>query len=303
MMRLKPAAYHPGVDVAAEAQLQPQAPGVPDDLPLDPVADVYDVADAGGPPAPQEHQQLLVGAARLGLGEVQRDPQPGAAAPLLRRLRFRPARLLERRLQGRDAAPRRVPAQVDAHDAPGALLEGAGQADDLEGLARGVAPVDREDEPRVEGRARGGGLEGADDVQDGGDVALLGEAGPGQRPRRRAQLEVDDAVPREVAEDGEGGVLEGREVVDEVVDVGGEEGEEAWKRRGELGVWAGWTEDREQEGGVTGSSGPSASYLRFQIIVVLAIGHLYERVGEVCLPGLLFHEPDFVKTLPADATT
>lgn len=177
MMRLKAPADHPGVDVTAQAQLQPQTfPGVPDDLPLDPVADVYHVADAVGPPPPQEHQQLLVGAARLGLGEVQRDAQA----------RGEPPRGLERRLQDLNSAPRRVPAQVDAHDA--AALEGPGQLHDLQGLLRRVAPVDREDEVGVEGgtfsfprvRIRGGpglGLERADDVEDGGDVTCLGEVG------------------------------------------------------------------------------------------------------------------------------
>lgn len=118
MMRLKPTADHPGVDVTAQAQLQAQAPRVPDDLLLDPIADVYHVADAVGLPPRQEHQQLLVGAAGLGLGKVQRDAQPGDRA-----------RLLEGGLQGLDAAPGRVPAQVDAHDAP--VLEGPGQLDDL----------------------------------------------------------------------------------------------------------------------------------------------------------------------------
>lgn len=43
--------------------------------------------------------------------------------------------------------------------------------------------------------------------------------------------------------------------------------------------------------------------LHLEVIVVLAIRHLDERVGEVGLPGLLLQEPDFVEALPADATT
>lgn len=31
------------------------------------------------------------------------------------------------------------------------------------------------------------------------------------------------------------------------------------------------------------------------------IRHLDERVGEVSLAGLLFHEPDFMEALPANA--
>lgn len=34
---------------------------------------------------------------------------------------------------------------------------------------------------------------------------------------------------------------------------------------------------------------------------MLAVGHLDQGISEVSLAGLLFHEPDFVKTLPADA--
>lgn len=45
--------------------------------------------------------------------------------------------------------------------------------------------------------------------------------------RSGAQLEVDNAIGGEVREDGEGGVAEGPDVGDEVVDVGGEEGKEA----------------------------------------------------------------------------
>lgn len=157
-MGLEPAADHAGVHVTAQAQLQAQAPGVRDDLAPDALADVDDVADAVGPPRAQEHYQLGVGAAGLGLGEVQRDPEPVGDPGA-------PPRLLKGRLQGLDAAARRVPAQVHAHDA--LVLQGAGEADHLSGLGGGVAPVDGEDEPRVEGRRRrwgGGGLEGADDV-------------------------------------------------------------------------------------------------------------------------------------------
>lgn len=50
-------------------------------------------------------------------------------------------------------------------------------------------------------------------------------------------------------------------------------------------------------------SSPYASYLRFEIIVMLAVGHLDKRVDQICLPGLLLHKPYLVKTLPTDATT
>lgn len=42
--------------------------------------------------------------------------------------------------------------------------------------------------------------------------------------------------------------------------------------------------------------------LRLEVVVVLAVGHLNEGVREVSLAGLLFHEPYFVETLPANAS-
>lgn len=223
MMRLKPTTYHPSIDITAQAELQPQAPGVSDNLPLHTLADVYHMADPVGPPGAQQHEQLLVGAARLGLGEVQRDAQPGGRGP----------RPLEGGLQGLYAAPGGIAAQVDPHDAT--VLEGDGQVGGLQGLWQRVAPVDRDDESGVEGGGGIlGGLELADHVQDGCDVARLGEVGPRQCPWCRAQLHVDDAVPCEVPEHGEGCVSQGLEVVDEMVDVRGEQGKEALSARGEL---------------------------------------------------------------------
>lgn len=55
----------------------------------------------------------------------------------------------------------------------------------------------------------------------------FGQTGVRHGARSGAQLEVDNAVGGEVREDGEGGVAEGPDVGDEVVDVGGKEGEEA----------------------------------------------------------------------------
>ena len=66
-----------------------------------------------------------------------------------------------------------------------------------------------------------------DGVEDGLDIVCGGHAGGRHGAGRGAQLEVDDAVGGEGAEDGEGGVAEGGGRVDQVVDVGGEEGEEA----------------------------------------------------------------------------
>lgn len=108
MMPLKPPTNHASAHITAKAKLQPQATRVRRDLPLDGVAEVDDVPDPVGAPLPQHHHQLRVGPARLGLGEVQRHAKPGGAAGGL-----------ERRLQGLDAAPERVPAQVDAYDAAG----------------------------------------------------------------------------------------------------------------------------------------------------------------------------------------
>jgi hypothetical protein len=41
--------------------------------------------------------------------------------------------------------------------------------------------------------------------------------------------------------------------------------------------------------------------LRLEVVVVFPVGHLDQRVGEVGLARLLFHEPDFMEALPADA--
>ena len=89
----------------------------------------------------------------------------------------------------------------------------------------------REDEAcpqsqRPAGR-RLGSLKGGDGVENRLDVLGLGEAGLGHGTGRGAQLEVDDAIVGKVAEDGEGRVGERPGVVDEAVDVLGEEGEES----------------------------------------------------------------------------
>lgn len=216
MMPLKPTTDHPSTHITTQAELQPQPAGVRRDLPLHGIAEVDDVADAARFPLAQHHEQLLIGPARLGLAKVQRYPQPGDGVGGL-----------ERGLQRPDAAPERVAAQVDADDALG--MEPAGQVHDLCCLLGGVAAVHGEDQAGVEpgrGRASGGLLELADGRQDGLDVARLGQAGLWQGARRGPQLEVDDAVCGEVVEHGEGCVAQGGEVVYEVVDVGGEEGEE-----------------------------------------------------------------------------
>lgn len=228
-MPLEPAPDHARVDIAAQAQLQPESaaaagpgPARGDDFAADGVADVDDVAEAVGPPRSQQHEQLGVGRAGLGLGEVKRDAQPGDAP-----------RGLERGLQRLDPAARRVAAQVDADDAGAGLEPRRGEGDDVGGLGGGVAAVDGEDEAGVHaGVGAGGALVFGDGGQDGVDVVGLGDGGAGQGARGGAKLEIDDAVGGEGLEDGEGGVPEGGEVVDEVVDVGGEEGKEAGARCG-----------------------------------------------------------------------
>lgn len=219
-MALEAAPNHARVDIAAQAQLQPETaaavavvgseprPARGNDLTADGVADVDDVAEAVGPPLAQQHEQFGVGRAGLGLGEVQGDAQRrgGAGAGRLPGAR-------ERRLQGLDAAARGIAAQVDADDAAG--LEAGGEGDGLGGLGGGVAAVDGEDEAGVHAGAAGAAVRGGralvlgDGGQDGVDVVGLGEAGARQGARGGAQLEVDDAVSGEGAEDGEGGVPEG----------------------------------------------------------------------------------------------
>lgn len=87
-----------------------------------------------------------------------------------------------------------------------------------------MAAVDREDEPGVQGGVVVG-LEGGDGVQQDRDVLVGGEMGRGARGG--AQLEVDDAVVGEVAENRGGGVADRGRVGEEVVDVAAKEGEEA----------------------------------------------------------------------------
>lgn len=221
MVALEPARDHARVDVAAEAQLEPDP--APRDLPLDVLAEVDDVAQP--PRRPRQDLRELPGAAgALGLAEVDRDAQPepprlGEGVPedghvLLPRHAVAPGR--------------RVATQIDADDA--AVAELRGQADRLAGLGRGVPAVDGEDEARAHGprrarRARG--LEGGDGGEDGGHVdrgRLRG--GRGQGARGGAQLEVGHAVCVEVLEHREGRRAERLRVGDEVVDVGREEGEE-----------------------------------------------------------------------------
>lgn len=327
-MALEATSDHARVDIAAEAQLQPKAaaagpgPARSDDLAADGVADVDDVAEAVGPPRAQQHEQLGVGRAGLGLGEVQGDAERRARAV---------SRAVEGGLQGLDAAARGVAAQVDADDAAGA--EPRGERDGLGGLGGGVAAVDGEDETRVHAGAGGGALVVGDGGQDGVDVVGLGKGGAGQGARGGAQLEVDDAVGGEGPEDGEGGVPEGGEVVDEVVDVGREEGEEAGHGRdvgeqarlaglrclgmGSLGWWFGKAETIlllvlpiHYWRGPCRTRGPRPRQaerrerernLRLEVIIMFSLGHLDQRICQVRFAGLLFREPDFMEALPADA--
>jgi len=95
---------------------------------------------------------------------------------------------------GRGEEHARVPAEVHADDAPVAVADGK-----VDGLGRGcraVAAVDGQNQPRL----HGAGVRG-DGAQDGRDVGLLRQAGGGVVSRRRPQLEVDDAVGLEVAQD------------------------------------------------------------------------------------------------------
>lgn len=168
------------------------------------------VAQAVGVPR-HDGVELGVRGATLGLGKVDRDLQPGVP------------RGAERRCERRHVALGRVPAQVDADDALAGEL--AGQGHNLVGLGGRVAPVHGQDEAHVDGRVVA--LGGGGGVQHGLDIAGLGQAGGRHGARRGPQLEVDDAVVGELAHDRPGRVLERLGVVDEVVDVGGEEREEA----------------------------------------------------------------------------
>lgn len=90
--------------------------------------------------------------------------------------------------------------------------------------------TNREDQLGPQLRLRGGLLAAlvlGDGVEDRLDVGGLGQAGGGHGARRGAQLEVDDAVGGEVAQHRERRVAQRRRVVDQAVDVGREEREEA----------------------------------------------------------------------------
>lgn len=108
----------------------------------------------------------------------------------------------------------------------------------------------REDEVRPHRQRNGTSFILPDGSEDGADVGFRG----GEGARGGAQLEVDDAVGGEVAEDGEGRGGEGRGVVDEVVDVGREDGEEGGEVVCGVGLARGEGEEgvREGEGGVGG---------------------------------------------------
>lgn len=236
MMALEPTRHHASVHVAAQAELQPQAPAPRrarrDDLAAHGVGDVDDMAETVGPPRAQEHEELGVRGAGLGLGEVEGDAKVGGGRGAGAATRGgggggqgmpEPRGLLEGGLETLDAAAGRVATEVYADDAAG--VEPRGEGDGVGGGGGVVAAVDGEDEAGVHtwwcaGQCGvGGGVGGlalvvGDGVEDGGDVALPVEAGAGEGARGGAQLEVDDTVGGEGAEDGEGGVAEGGEVVD-----------------------------------------------------------------------------------------
>lgn len=137
------------------------------------------------------------------------------------------------------------------------------------------------------GRGRLAALILGDGVEYGLDVVGSRQARGGHDAGRGAQLEVDDAVGGEVAEDREGRVAQGGGVVDEVVDVRGEEGEEAGAFQLSSSLLIGWIY--------------RVSRSRLQVIVVFPRGHLEQRVSEIGLARFVLHEPDVVQTLSADA--
>ncbi|KAL2000269.1 hypothetical protein VTN02DRAFT_3332 [Thermoascus thermophilus] len=163
----------------------------------------------------EQRIQLRPRARERRLGEVQRDLEPLA---LGRR---------ERVPEDGDIAAGRVPAEVDAHDAAGAVADR--QVDHLHGFGGAVAPVDGEDQVHRHAAALPtlGRAEFVDAVQDGRDILLLGDVEVRDRAGRRAELEVADPVVTEVVQDRAGGVAQAGEVVAELVDGFGEHLEEA----------------------------------------------------------------------------
>lgn len=209
MVSFEAADNHLGVDVAAEAQLEADAGGG-GDAASHAVGHVDDVAEAVGGPA-QEGIELGLGGAAGRLGEMDSEAEAGSAGGLR-----------GGREEG-DIAAGRITAEVDADDATGA--EARRQRHGLGRLGRRVAPVHREEQPDDEARVLG--LRRCERVQHRPHVARLVEVRPRQRAWRRPQLQVHDAVAGEVGHDRLGRVLERGRVVDQVVDVRGEQGEEA----------------------------------------------------------------------------
>lgn len=228
-MPRKPALHHLRLDVTAQAQLQADAP-LP---PLPPHGLLHPRTQADHMPQPirrpaQEGLQLPVRRGRGGLGKVHRHPQTrGPGLPEHGRehvhrpagVAGRPSARVTAEIKADDPAPREAGA-----GRPGLRAEGGRDAEGLGRVLGGIAPVDAQNQPGVEGQGLGGlELPGVDGSEDGADVGFLGEedgavCGEGAA-RGGAELEVDGAVGGEVGEDGAGCVCEGGGVGEEGVDV------------------------------------------------------------------------------------
>jgi hypothetical protein len=200
MVVLITACNHLRAHIAAQTQLDANI------LLLNPLAklllDVDHVAQAIWLPA-QQRGQFCIRAGELSLGKMQCHLQP------------RSFRTSEGSCKDSDVAFGWIAAQIDAYDT--VIFER--EINDFLCFSGRVAPVDGENEVRAK-CVDWVGIVPFQDLQYGADIVVFGQVRRRNRPRGGTKLQVDDAIGLEVLQDGCGGALDAREVVDQGVDVG-----------------------------------------------------------------------------------
>lgn len=202
MVLLKPAFYHACMHITRQTQLQPQPP--PRHLRRHPVPDVDHMPQ---PRRPTRQQRLELGVRPRGGGLAKVDRQPEAVVG---------AGARQEGHEGGGGAGVGVAAEVEAEEA--VVAEGEGDGEGVFGVSDGGGAVDGEEE--ISGHSATVVLflsfllllKLLDDVQYGLDVCLLIDVVCRARARRRAQLQVADAVGSEGGEHMAGCVPEGGEV-------------------------------------------------------------------------------------------
>lgn len=214
VMVQEPAIKHLRMHITRHTQFEPKSP--PRNLLLDIIRNMDNM------PQPirlerQQRRQLQVVVCSRDLGEMRRDAQTMRAS-------FR-----KRLAVDRDITRGGVSADVNRHETLFAMRDG--KIYDLQRFGEGVmGPVDCEDQ--INGHLHLRGAELVDRAKDRLEVFFPGERARGRGARDGAKLQVADPVVEEVLQDGEGGVGDAVEVVAELVDGFGEDGEEALWRVG-----------------------------------------------------------------------